>query len=87
MSYLADHPARDAVEILARAEIVAKAYGGQTPIHIHCKEHCRALRPHPDFRPLAENECRLDDLFRPHAPGLLGYLKGIPVYFKPLEPH
>jgi len=85
MSYLAFNPANTAERILENAEIVAKVYSAVTPIAIPCKEHCQALRPHPDFAPLAETECELDDRFRPHAPGLLGYLKGIPVYYKPTQ--
>ena len=85
MSYLNENPAKTAEEILANAEIVSGVYGNQSPIRIIDKEHCRALRPHPDFAPLAECECALDSVFRPHAPGMLGYLKGVPVYYAPLN--
>lgn len=86
MSFLDTNPAATVTALLEHAAIVARTYKDQSPIRIPSKAHCQVLRAHADFEPLAENECQLDAMFRPHAPGLLGYLRGIPVYYSPVKP-
>lgn len=67
------------------AEVIDRAYGDARPVRIPCPKHCRMLWAHKDFAPLAEPECEFDAAMQPTTPGLIGYLRGIPVYFAPVK--
>ncbi len=71
---------------LTDAQIIDRAYGDGAPIKIPCAKHARMLWAHPEFVPLAEPECEFDAELKPITPGLLGYLRGIPAHFKPVQP-
>ena len=73
------------ITLAEQANIVASAYTGSSPIRIPSRSHCRILRAHADFAPLAESECEVSNDGTPRMPGLLGYLKGTPVYYRPVE--
>ncbi len=67
------------------AEIIARVYGDTSPVRIPCPKHCKILWGHPDFEPLAEPECEFDSDMQPTTPGIIGYLRGVPVYYSPLK--
>ena len=67
------------------AENIARVYGDTVPIRIPAASHCAMLWAHFQFAPLAEPECEFNGANEPLTPGLLGYLRGIPVYYSPVK--